>query len=456
VKTRGKKFKVLLVLAVLVLVVSAVGFYGLREDANVETPADMVQTAVGELYLPATDSSGDIDLTNFLNITLNYSNVVGWPNDKMPVAPEGFTVTKFAGDLISPRNIYTAPNGDVFAAEANKEVSGFQRIQAWYTGDGKSRRITESAKRITKFRDADKDGVYETRSIFLSNLNQPFGMLVIGDYFYVANTDGLWRYPYKGETVMTAQGEKILDLPAGGYNNHWTRNIVANRDKTKIYVSVGSGSNVGENGAENEVRRAGILEINPDGNGERIYASGLRNPVGMDWATGTDVLWTAVNERDGLGDDLVPDYLTSVKDGGFYGWYYSYWGKHPDPRVKDQKNELVQQAIAPDVPLGAHTASLGLAFYNGTSFPEKYRGGAFVGQHGSWNRSEFSGYKVVFVPFANGRPAGKPEDFLTGFLVGNGTKDVYGRPVGVALLPDGSLLVADDAASVIWRVSKNK
>jgi len=360
-KRRGKKFKSFLVLIFFVVLVSAAIFYVFSGTEYVETPADTVQTAVGELYLPATDSNKDINTTNYFNITLNFSSVVGWSEGKTPAAPEGFIVTKFAGDLISPRNIYVAPNGDVFVAEANKEAGGFfDRFTSWLTGDGKSRRIGESAKRITMFRDADKDGSYESRSIFLSNLNQPFGMLVIGNYFYVANTDGLWRYPYTGEAVMTAPGTKILELPAGGYNNHWTRNIVANRDKTKIYISVGSSSNVGENGAENEIRRAGILEINPDGSGERIYAGGLRNPVGMDWAMGTDMLWTAVNERDGLGDDLVPDYLTSVQSGGFYGWPETYWGKHPDPRVKDQRPDLVQQAIAPDVPLGAHTASLGL------------------------------------------------------------------------------------------------
>jgi glucose/arabinose dehydrogenase len=250
---------------------------------------------------------------------------------------------------------------------------------------------------------------------------------------------------------MTAAGQKIMNLPAGGYNNHWTRNLLASPDGKKIYISVGSGSNVGENGMEHEVRRACILEINPDGTGERVFATGLRNPVGMDWQPTTKTLYTAVNERDELGDDLVPDYLTSVKEGAFYGWPYAYYGQNEDPRRKGERPDLVKKTVMPDVPLGAHTASLGLVFYDGTTFPAKYHDGAFIGQHGSWNRSEFSGYKVVFVPFENGKP-GKPEDFLTGFVTGK-DKDVYGRPVGVAVLADGSLLVADDAAGRIWRVA---
>jgi glucose/arabinose dehydrogenase len=246
---------------------------------------------------------------------------------------------------------------------------------------------------------------------------------------------------------------KILELPAGGYNNHWTRNLVANEKNSKIYVSVGSGSNVGEHGMENEVRRAGILEINPDGSGERVFASGLRNPVGMAWQPGSNVLWTAVNERDGLGDELVPDYITSLKEGGFYGWPYSYFGQHPDPRFKDseQRMDLVNKALVPDVPLKSHTASLGLTFYTQAGFPEHYKNGAFVGQHGSWNRKDQSGYKVVFVPFKNGKP-GEPEDFLTGFIARAEKSEVYGRPVGVAVLPDGSLLVTDDASDTVWRV----
>jgi glucose/arabinose dehydrogenase len=292
------------------------------------------------------------------------------------------------------------------------------------------------------------------RATFLAGLNQPFGMLVLGNYFYVANTDGVLRFPYTPDaTKITGEGQKILSLPAGGYNNHWTRNLLAGPDGAKIYVSVGSGSNVQENGAENEVRRANILEINPDGTGEKVYASGLRNPVGMAWAPGSKTLWTAVNERDELGDDLVPDYLTSVQPGAFYGWPYSYFGQNEDPRRKGERADLVEKAVVPDVALSPHSASLGLAFYDGKAFPAKYRQGAFVGQHGSWNRAEFTGYKVVFVPFSGGKPAGSSEDFVTGFVANAAEKEVYGRPVGVTEMPDGSLLVLDDAGNKVWRVA---
>jgi glucose/arabinose dehydrogenase len=304
------------------------------------------------------------------------------------------------------------------------------------------------------YRDKDGDGMPETKSVFLQNLNQPFGMLIIGDKFYVANTDGLWMYPYKtGSTRIEQSGKKILDLPAGGYNNHWTRNLIANSDNSKIYVSVGSGSNVGENGMDKELRRANILEVNPDGTGEKIYAYGLRNPVGMAWNPVSKQLWTAVNERDKLGDDLVPDYITSVKQGAFYGWPYSYFGKHEDPRMKGLKPDLVAKAVVPDYALAPHSASLGLAFYDADKFPEQYKNGAFVGQHGSWNRSEFTGYKVVFVPFKNGKASGKEQDFLSGFVVGDDSRNVHGRPVGVTVAKDGSLLVADDGAGIIWRVA---
>jgi glucose/arabinose dehydrogenase len=277
-------------------------------------------------------------------------------------------------------------------------------------------------------------------------------MLILNNYFYVANTDGLWRYPYKeGENFVSGKGEKILELPAGGYNNHWTRNIIAKPDGSKIYISVGSASNVGEHGMKEEERRAAILEVNPDGSAERIFAGGLRNPVGMDWAPGTQTLWAAVNERDELGDELVPDYMSSLQEGKFYGWPYAYFGQHEDPRRKGERPDLVKQSVVPDVALAAHSASLGLAFYDQEKFPKKYHNGAFIAQHGSWNRSEFSGYKVVFMPFQKGKPSGKPEDFLTGFIAND--KDVYGRPVGITVLQDGSMLVADDASNTIWRVS---
>lgn len=400
-----------------------------------------VSTAAQPLTLPAPSEPGN-----------KYSNVTGWPAGKIPLAPEGFQVEKFAANLRNPRWIYQAPNGDIFVSEANTEPDAKEKIKAKLSGKADSQNLGKSANRITIFRDSNQDGKPDTQAVFLSALNQPLGMLVLNNYFYVANTDGLWRYPYKeGQTSISAKGEKILELPAGGHNNHWTRNIIASADGAKIYVAVGSASNVGEHGMKEEERRAAILEINPDGSGERIFAGGLRNPVGMDWAPGSNTLWAAVNERDELGDELVPDYITSVQEGAFYGWPYAYFGKHEDPRRKGERPDLVQKTIVPDVPLAAHSASLGLAFYDGKQFPEKYHNGAFIGQHGSWNRSEFSGYKVVFVPFRNGKPAGKPEDFLTGFIANE--KDVYGRPVGVAVLQDGSLLVADDASNTLWRIS---
>jgi glucose/arabinose dehydrogenase len=417
------------------------------QKKETDQTGEVVQTETKALDLPAPYATESKVL---------YSNVTGWPDGKTPQAPAGFTVTEFARDLTSPRWVYVAPNGDIFVAEANTERKGIKKkVTSVVSGQNKSEHTGESPNRITIFRDTNKDGKPDMRETFLEGLNQPFGMLVLGNSFYVANTDGLLQYPYQaGQTKMTAAGKKILDLPAGGYNNHWTRNLLASPDGKKIYVSVGSGSNVGEHGEANEVRRANILQINPDGTGEKIYASGLRNPVGMDWQPATNTLYTAVNERDELGDELVPDYMTSVKEGGFYGWPYSYYGQNVDPRRKGEHPELVQKAIVPDVPLGSHTASLGLAFYDADQFPAKYKNGAFVGQHGSWNRSTFSGYKVMFVPFNNGKP-GTPEDFLTGFVTGK-DKDVYGRPVGVTVAPDGSLLVADDAADRIWRVVANK
>lgn len=387
----------------------------------------VVKTAIGDLQLPAPYASKS---------KTNNSKVIGWPEGKMPTAPEGFTVTKFADGFQNPRWTYIAPNADIFVVESG-------------TGASKNQ--------IIVLRDKDKDGKFETREVFIKGLNKPFGMLVLKDFFYIANTDGLYRYPYKNNPLkLETKGEKILELPAGGYNNHWTRNLLANADGSKIYISVGSGSNNGENGMDKEVRRADILEINPDGTGEIIYAAGLRNPVGMDWNPANNELWTAVNERDELGDDLVPDYITSVKKGGFYGWPYSYFGSIPDPRMKGERKDLVEKAIVPDVPVGAHTASLGLAFYDKDAFPAKYKNGAFVGQHGSWNRAKISGYKVVFVPFQNSKPSGKPEDFLTGFISDAEKSEVYGRPVAVTVMNDGSLLVNDDSGNTIWKVAVKK
>lgn len=384
----------------------------------------------------------------------NFSKSLGWENGNMPHAPAGFKVTRYADGFDNPRWMYVTPNGDVLVAESNSNFGVIQKVGAAVIGADKSHNMSKSADRITLLRDANKDGVPELRTVLLTDLNQPFGMLVMGNWLYVGNTDALVRYPYKpGETTITAKPEKIMDLPAGKYNRHWARNIIANRNNTKIYIAVGSGTNVAEQGMENEILRADILEINPDGTGQRVYASGLRNPVGMDWAPGTNTLWTAVNERDELGDNLVPDYLTHVVDGGFYGWPYAYFGKHEEPRMKEKRPDLVKKTIVPDIDLGSHTASLGLAFYTHTTFPSKYRNGAFVAQHGSWNRSVLSGYKVLFVPFKNGKPAGKPEDFLTGFIANLDKDEVYGRPTGIIQAPDGALLLTDDVNNIIWRIS---
>ncbi|WPR73668.1 sorbosone dehydrogenase family protein [Algoriphagus sp. NG3] len=389
-----------------------------------ESSPDTVNTAIGELILPPPYSTESVK---------NHSKVLGWEEGKAPKAPTEFTVTKFADELDNPRNTYVASNGDIFVVESNTK---------------------SSADRITVFRDEDKNGEYETREIFKEGLNQPYGMLILNDFFYIANTDGLYRFPYKlGQLQLEGEGEKLVELPAGGYNNHWTRNLIANEDGSKIYISVGSASNNGEYGMDEEHRRAAILEINPDGSEEVIYASGLRNPVGMSWNPSTKELWTAVNERDELGDDLVPDYITSVKKGGFYGWPYSYFGSIEDPRMQGEAPDLVARAIVPDVPVGNHTASLGLTFYEGDAFPEEYRRGAFVGQHGSWNRENLAGYKVIFVPFENGKPSGEPRDFLTGFVSDSDDSEVFGRPVDVSVLPDGSLLVNDDSGNTLWKVA---
>ncbi|MEO7961034.1 MAG: sorbosone dehydrogenase family protein [Ginsengibacter sp.] len=406
---------------------------------NVGKVDTIIQTAVETINLPEPYATPSVR---------NNSRVIGWPSDKRPLAPVGFNVTLFADGLDHPRCVYVAPNGDVFVSEANTESDGFAKT----TGD----KSGKSKNSILLFRDADGDGIPETKKIFMTGLNRPFGMLIIDNKFYVANTDAVLMFPYEsGQLEITAPGKKILDLPAGGYNNHWTRNLLASRDESKIYITVGSGSNVAEHGIDNEIRRADILEINADGTGEKIYASGLRNPVGLGWAPVTNILWTAVNERDALGDELVPDYATSVQDGGFYGWPYSYFGQNEDPRRKGERPDLVGKAIVPDVPLGAHTASLGLAFNEKNSFDSHYHGGLFVAQHGSWNRSTLSGYKVVFVPFENGKPSGPPEDFLTGFIADLQNSRVYGRPVDVAFAKDGSLLLTDDASDRIWRIEAN-
>lgn len=397
--------------------------------------------------LAAPDLSHDVQ---------RYNTQTAWPDDTTPQAPAGFVVTTFATGLESPRWLYVMNNGDVLVSQARSKPKPSKDAEDLVksAGQRQSGTITgASPDRITLLRDTNGDGKADEQHVLLDNLNQPFGMAFIAPFLYVANTDGVWRYPYKpGQNRIDAAGQKIMDLPAGGYNNHWTRNIIATADKTRLLVSVGSASNAGEFGLDTERRRANILSIDLNGDDERVVASGLRNPNGMDWEPATGALWTAVNERDNLGDDLVPDYITSVKPGGFYGWPFSYWGQHPDPRMKGQGQDLVARALVPDYAMGNHTASLGLAFYNDDAFPEAYRGGAFIGQRGSWNHSEYAGYKVMFVPFEAGQPSGPPQDFLTGFLADRKTGETYGRPVGVAVDRTGDLLVADDTGNAIWHV----
>ncbi len=386
----------------------------------------------------------------------NFSKVIGWKPGETPQVPDGFVITKFADGLDHPRWLYVTEAGDVFVAESNTILKGIKKIGARISRKIKTQHNGESANRITRFVDENHDGVPEKRTVFMEGLNQPFGMMILNNHFYVANTDGILIYDYKdGMDKITGPGRQIIALP--GQGRHWTKNIIPNKSGDKIYIGVGSSSNVAEDGIDKEDHRACIIEINADGSGEKIYASGLRNPVGMGWAPGTQTLWTVVNERDELGDELVPDYLTDVKEGGFYGWPYSYYGSHLDPRISSAgKEELVNRAIVPDMALGSHTASLGLVFYTKKLFPEKYRNGVFITQHGSWNRSVLSGYKVIFIPFKNGRPAGKPQDFITGFVSDLTKDEVHGRPVGLAETPDGSLLVTDDVSNTIWRISVRK
>src|SRR5215831_13727209 len=387
--------------------------------------------------------------------TIHIAPAKGWPEGAKPAAASGLAVTALARDLAHPRWLYVLPNGDVLVAESDgpprpqdaKGIKGFiYRMVQKRAGAG-----TPSANRITLLRDANGSGV-ATKTVFLEGLNSPFGMILVGNDLYVANTDAIVRFPYaEGTTRITDAGVKVADLSAGPINHHWTKNVIASSDGSRLYATVGSNSNAGENGLDNEENRAAILEIDPATGKWRVFASGLRNPNGMAWEPQTGALWTVVNERDELGSDLVPDYLTSVKDGGFYGWPYSYYGQHVDTRVP-AKPDTVAKAIVPDYALGNHTASLGLTFDAGSLLPEPYRGGAFVGQHGSWNRKPLSGYKVIFVPFTEGRPSGQPIDVLTGFVDNDGK--ALGRPVGVVFDKAGALLVADDVGNTVWRVTR--
>ncbi|WP_192553118.1 PQQ-dependent sugar dehydrogenase [Pseudomonas sp. IzPS59] len=391
--------------------------------------------------------------------TVNIAPAIGWPAGAKPTPAAGTLVAAFAENLDHPRWLYVLPNGDVLVAETNappKPDDG-KGIRGWVMKKvmGRAGAGVPSPNRITLLRDADHDGVAETRTVFLQNLNSPFGMTLVGNDLYVADTDRLLRFHYEpGATEIKSQPIKVVDLPGGPLNHHWTKNVIASKDGSKLYVTVGSNSNVGENGLDQEEGRAAIWEVDRATGNHRIFASGIRNPNGLAWEPKSGALWTAVNERDEIGSDLVPDYITSVKDGGFYGWPFSYYGQHVDVRVEPQNLDLVAKAIAPDYAVGPHTASLGLTFAEGNTLPAQFKEGAFIGQHGSWNRKPHSGYKVIFVPFSAGKPSGTPVDVLTGFLDKDG--NALGRPVGVVIDQQGGLLVADDVGNKVWRVSAAK
>ncbi len=397
--------------------------------------------------------------SQFLVPPMHVAKVVGWKDGETPKVADGLKIQAMASGLGHPRSTYTLPNGDILAVQSTAPkgepvtrpkdlIVGW--VQSFATGGGGG--DSAPSNRITLLRDADGDGVAETSEVFLDHLNSPFGVALVGDDLYVANTDAIMRYPYReGETKITEPGTVLTELPGGPIDHHWTKSLVASEDGNTLYVGVGSNSNITENGIEAEKNRAAIWEVDRQSGRHRIFATGLRNPNGLSVEPQTQALWTVVNERDELGPNLVPDYMTSVKDGGFYGWPYSYYGQNVDPRVMPQRPDLVAKAIVPDYALSSHVAPLGMTFYTGANLPENYRGGAFVGEHGSWNRHSFNGYKVVFVPFQDGKPSGPPQDVVTGFL--DAQNQTRGRPVGVGVDGKGALLVADDVGNTIWRVT---
>jgi len=418
-------------------ILAAVSALGLAAGAMAQTPPPVLGLKTqAEPYATAS--------------VVNHPKTIGWPDGRKPVAPRGYEVIKFAGGLDYPRQALLLPNGDMLVAEARTKpkLDAEPDVQR---GQALSKTTGFSANRITLLRDADRDGVAEQRFVLIEGLNQPFGMQYANGRLYVANTDGVVSVPFSpGQTRVTATPQLLVSLPAGGYNNHWTRNLLLSPDARTLYVSVGSASNVGEHGMDEEKRRAAILAIDLRTGRERLYASGLRNPVGMAWAPGTNTLWAAVNERDQLGDDIAPDYLVGVRDGGFYGWPYSYYGKQ-DPRHANTRRQLLATTLLPDVAVGPHAAALGVAFAKGTSAAEQV---AYVARHGSWNRSAFIGYDVLAVPFANGRPTAAPQPFLTGFVANEKTGEVYGRPVSVQTRDDGAIFVVDDAGDTVWLVRR--
>jgi glucose/arabinose dehydrogenase len=400
------------------------------------------------------------DVKQFLLPPIHIARVIGWKKEEKPTVPQGLKIQALASGLQHPRSLYVLPNGDILVVESKapsaapikrpKEiVMGW--VESWATSGGD----TGPSNRITLLRDVDGNGVPKIRSVFLDHLNSPFGVALVGNDLYIANTDAIVKYPYTtGDTKITAPGATLTPLPGGPIDHHWTKSLVASPDGSLLYVGVGSNSNITENGMEAEKNRAAILEVDRATGRFRIFASGLRNPNGLSFEPHSGVLWTVVNERDELGPDLVPDYMTSVKNGGFYGWPYSYFGQHIDPRVRPQRPDLVAEAIVPDYALSSHVAPLGLAFDTGNGLPEAYRGGAFVGEHGSWNRQVLNGYKVVFVPFKDGKPSGIAQDVVTGFL--DDEDRARGRPVGLAIDKSGGLLIADDVGNTVWRVSSSE
>ncbi|CAH2395688.1 PQQ-dependent sugar dehydrogenase [Mesorhizobium escarrei] len=392
-------------------------------------------------------------LQQYLVPPIKVAKVVSWGKET-PTVPQGLQVHAFATGFEHPRSLYTLPNGDVLVVEANGPTPPIYRpkdiVQGWVTWYAGA--TAPGGNRITLLRDTNGDGVPELRTVLLDHLNSPFGVALVGKDLYVANTDAIVRYPYQeGQTSISASGTKLTDLPGGPINHHWTKSLLASPDGSKLYVGVGSNSNITENGIGAEYERAAVWEVDRVSGAHRIFASGLRNPTGLAWEPVTGKLWAVVNERDEIGPDLVPDYLTSVRDGAFYGWPYSYYGQHLDPRVQPQRPDLVAAAIAPDYALSSHVAPLGVAMYAGNGLPPSYHGGAFVSEHGSWDRSPLNGYKVVFVPFSGGRPSGPAQDVVTGFL--NADNQARGRPVGLAVDRSGALLVADDLGDTVWRVS---
>ncbi|MFC3204619.1 PQQ-dependent sugar dehydrogenase [Aquamicrobium soli] len=397
------------------------------------------------------------NIQQYLFPPMHLASIVGWKAGETPKVPQGFKIEALATGLQHPRSLYVLPNGDILVVESKSPgVEGVKRpkdlVMGWIESLSTGGDESGESNRITLLRDANGDGKPAAQSVFLDHLSSPFGVALVGSDLYIANTDSIMRYPYKeGETKITDPGTPLVALPGGPIDHHWTKSLVASKDGSLLYVGVGSNSNITENGIQAEKNRAAIWEVDRATGRWRIFADGLRNPNGLSWEPESGALWTVVNERDELGPNLVPDYMTSVKDGAFYGWPYSYYGKHIDPRVMPQRPDLVAKAIAPDYALSSHVAPLGLAFYTGDSFPVQYKGGAFVGEHGSWDRGHFNGYKVIFVPFKDGKPSGKAEDFVTGFLKND--DETHGRPVGVAVDKTGALLIADDVGDTVWRVT---